>query len=84
MNIKSRQEEFGGNFQESCDNIKSLKRPVLDPLPRRHIFGNTTGGIQLTPQSFKGERNESIILLSQMNIVFTKNLSIVDPKNVFK
>ena len=54
MNIKSRLEEFGGNFQESCDNIKRLKRPVLDPLPRRHIFGQTTGGIQLTPQSFKG------------------------------
>ena len=74
MNIKSRQEEFGGNFQESCDNIKSLKRPVLDPLPRRHIFGKTTGGIQLTPQSFKGERNESIILLSQMKILLFQRI----------
>ena len=74
MNIKSRLEEFGGNFQESCDNIKSLKRPVLDPLPRTHIFGKITGGIQLTPQSFKGERNESIILLSQMKILLFQRI----------
>ena len=74
MNIKSRLEEFGGNFQESCDNIKSLKRPVLGPLRRRHIFGKTTEGSQLVPQSFKGERNESIILLSQMKILFFQRI----------
>ena len=74
MNIKSRLEEFGGNFQESWDNIKSLKRPVLGPLPRRHILGKTTGGIQLTPHSFKGERNETIILLSQTKILFLQRI----------
>ena len=74
MNIKSRLEEFGGNFQESCDNIKSLKRPVRGPLRRRHIFGKTTEDIQLTPQSFKGERNESIILLSQMKILLFQRI----------
>ena len=82
MNIKSRLEEFGGNFQESCDNIKRLKRPVLEPLPRRHIFGKTTGEIQLTPSLL---RVKEINPLSQMKILFfTKKLSIVDPKNVFK
>ena len=31
------------------DNIKSHKKPGLQPLSRRYIFGKTTGGVYLTP-----------------------------------
>ena len=42
------------NFKEifrkdvTYDNIKSHKKPGLNPLSRSYIFGKTTGGIKLT------------------------------------
>ena len=57
------------------DNIKSLKKPGLHPLSRRHVFGKTTEeGFKLTPPPiFEGLR-----ALAQITKVTTNiSLSVV-------